>query len=180
MAIHKRVVASAYSLISLSLAVSAPVWSQDDPVAPVGCAPQILSAQTHFPQEAQRQGEGGVVRVHVVLDSGGHVTKSHVARSSGSRSLDQAAEKSVSLDWRFDVSQCAASTLPVGHEIDVVYRRVPRSFSASINHRGIQYAKQAATDSQCTVVPGEKSSNIISCIQQPTPTKVGESSLATR
>jgi TonB family protein len=184
MSIQRFVVASAFSLLSVSLGTlaSAVAWSKDEAaIQSAGqCEARIVSAQTEFPVEAQNRGEGGVVRVQVVLDKDGRVTSSEIARSSGSKTLDRAAKQSVSTDWRFDVSHCIASAVPVTQQVDVVYRKVPKSFSASINHRGISFAKRAAANDQCTVVPVDRNSTVISCIERATPGGIAASGLATR
>jgi TonB family protein len=182
MSIHRVIVASAASLASLGVLMAAPAWpSEGGGTRPAGhCEARIVSAQTEFPKYAQDRGDGGTVRVKVVLDSNGNVTQSSVTSSSGSRTLDKAAEKSVSTDWRFDVSHCIASALPAQHEVNVVYRRVPKSFSASVDRRGLEYAKQAATNTQCSVVPADGNVHVISCIERATPGGIAASGLATR
>jgi TonB family protein len=181
MSIRKVIVASASVMGFLSV-LGAPAWSKDEPVAKAGqCEPRIVSAQTHFPKDAQDRGQGGTVRVQVVLDKEGHVTQSQVTQSSGSRALDRAAQASVSQDWRFEVSHCIAAALPVTQEVNVVYKRVPTTFSASVNRRGIQFAKLAAENDQCAVVRSEKDSeSVISCINRATPGGIAASGLATR
>src|SRR5690349_14535753 len=104
MSIRKVIVASV-SITGLSLMLGAPAWSKDEPVAKAGqCEPRIVRAQTHYPKDAQDRGNGGTVRVQVVLDKEGRVTQSQVTQSSGSKVLDRAAQASVSNDWRFEVS----------------------------------------------------------------------------
>lgn len=182
MSSRKVVVASAGVLGSLGLVLGAPAWSKDDAAGAIAgkCEPVLVRAQTHFPEESQKRGEGGTVRVQVVLDKDGRVTQSQVTQSSGFRFLDKAAQKSVSTEWRFDVSHCIASALPVTQEVNVTYRRVPTLFSASIDRRALEHAKQAAVNDQCAVVPAGGKTNVISCIERATPGGIAASGLAKR
>ena len=179
MSIRKVIVASA-SVVGLVL--GAPAWSKEESAVKGGqCEPRIVSAQTLFPKDAQHRGHSGTVRVQVVLDKEGRVTHSQVTQSSGSKALDRAAQTSVNNDWRFEVSHCIAAALPVTQEVNVVYKRVPTTFSASVNRRGIEYAKRAAENDQCAVVSSERTSeSVISCINRATPGGIAASGLANR
>jgi len=137
------------------------------------CELRIVSAATQFPEAAQKSGARGEVQVQVVVGKNGQVLTSTVARASGYAVLDRAAEQSVRNDWRFDTSHCLAAALPVSQVVSVKYRPVQTPFSASVNRRGIAYAKQAAADDQCSVTPTDNDEHLISCIQRATPS-VGE------
>jgi protein TonB len=180
MSIRKLIVASAFSVSSVSLLLSSPAWADanGEPHKSGQCEARLVQAQTNFPKAAQDRGESGTVRVQVVLNKEGRVVESRVAASSGSSTLDRAAEKSVSTDWQFDVSHCVASALPVTQEVNVVYRPVPKSFSASVSQRGRQFVKQASANDQCAVVPMDSGRHVVSCIQRATPGGVGATDLA--
>jgi TonB family protein len=188
MSIQKLIVASAATLV-VATVWTAPAWSNDSEArkgAPIArqqegkCEARIVRAQTQYPKAAQERGDGGVVRVQVVLDEAGKVQRSSVVDSSGSYLLDRAAEKSVGTQWQFDVSHCIASAIPVTQEVNVVYRRVPKSMSGSVSVRGLKQARLAAANDQCSVEPTDSRNHIISCIERATPGGIAASGLATR
>lgn len=54
-----------------------------------------------YPIEALRQGQGGTVLLQVLVDTDGKPLQVEVARSSGHRSLDRAAQRHVLARWTF-------------------------------------------------------------------------------
>lgn len=54
-----------------------------------------------YPLEALRQGQGGTVLLQVLVDTDGKPLQVEVARSSGHRSLDRAAQRHVLARWTF-------------------------------------------------------------------------------
>jgi len=86
------------------------------------CAPHVIVSPTKFPARSQLRGQEGIVFLDVKIDESGRVASTELARSSGYRLLDHAAQQSVQTDWRFDVSDCTRKDLPATERIAVEYR----------------------------------------------------------
>jgi len=86
------------------------------------CTPHALESPTKFPMRSQLRGQAGIVYLNIRVDENGRATSTELARSSGHRLLDRAAQESVRSDWLFDVSDCTRKDLPANHLIAVEYR----------------------------------------------------------
>jgi TonB family protein len=151
-------VASALSLTFSPAARAAEPISQ--------CNPQLLDTRTHFPTKSQLQGEHGVVRLAVTLGADGHATAVQIAQSSGYKSLDQAAVKSVRNHWRFDVTHCTAADLVDTQSVDVRFRRAPRhTLASSIDPEAIARTRALAANTQCHATTDELGTAIFACIK---------------
>lgn len=72
----------------------APVAPSPAPVTQTRSSPKLLASdKPDYPSAARRAGEQGTTQLEVCVNSGGRVTSVAVARSSGSKRLDDAAAK---------------------------------------------------------------------------------------
>ncbi|MBH1433355.1 TonB family protein [Stenotrophomonas maltophilia] len=87
--------------------------SIDSPAPLAGAQLQYRSAPPPtYPLPALRNHEQGTVLLRVEVDSGGQPVMVSIERSSGSRSLDQAARQQVLKRWRFEPAQRDGVAVP--------------------------------------------------------------------
>ena len=100
----------------------------------------VTQSKPTFPSSALERNSEGVVKVRIVLTKDGSVDHAIVAKSSGDRQLDEAAERGV-LNWRMKRSAIKPADLTVGREVLIDFReeaavaaRYPGNVVASFDH----------------------------------------------
>jgi len=82
----------------------------------------LSAAKPEFPSDALKSGSEGSVRLRIVLAKGGSVTQATISKSSGNRTLDEAARKAV-LKWKMKPDALKATDLTSGREIVMDFRQ---------------------------------------------------------
>ena len=93
------------AIVPITQAQDTPTHSDTTATGPVGDSDATIAYETAtppaYPLQALRTGTQGTVMLKVLVDQGGKPIKVVIARSSGSRVLDDAARAHVLAAWRF-------------------------------------------------------------------------------
>ncbi len=82
----------------------------------------LSAAKPEFPGEALKSSSEGSVRLRIVLAKSGSVTQATISKSSGNRTLDEAARKAV-LNWKMKPAALKPTDLTSGREIVMDFRQ---------------------------------------------------------
>jgi TonB family protein len=133
-----------------------------------GCHAQLVAIRTNFARDLQARGEHGDVTLKVLIGKDGRAVNVETAQSSGYRSLDRAAAESVSQNWRFDVSHCAANELPVDAIAKVKFERAPQyTVSGTVNRHRASLAADSQTANRCDLTQDNSGDTILACVADP-------------
>ena len=106
--------------------ITAPATQTVAPVSPPGPTDATIAYETAtpppYPIAEARAGVQGTVLLRVLVDESGEPVQVLIAKSSGSRELDQAARKHVLASWRFHPAQRDGHAIQAWAQVPVEFK----------------------------------------------------------